>query len=185
MDCGYVRYPQSHIHSSSGGTTSNDRVISSAPTRTLTIVSASGPGPEGDVESDVGSTGPVPGRWLSDVPIVRGRACVITPITLPVGTRKSHNGTKRNVTLLASRLNKVSARPAAVARAVPNDESQLHIVHAYLVIMTMCHMAVVNRTCGFRSALAAASGSNRPAGSSSSDATRRPIGPSDATQGPI
>ena len=161
------------------------RVISPAPMRTLTIVSASGPGPEWDVESDVGSTGPVPGRWLSDVPIVRGRACVITSTALPVGTRKSHNGTKRNVTLLASRLNKVSARPAAVARAVPNDESQLHIVHAYLVIMTMCHMAVVNRTCGFRSALAAASGSNRPAGSSSSDATRRPIGPSDATQGPI
>jgi len=136
------------------------RVISPAPMRTLTIVSASGPGPEWDVESDVGSTGPVPGRWLSDVPIVRGRACVITSTALPVGTRKSHNGTKRNVTLLASRLNKVSARPAAVARAVPNDESQLHIVHAYLVIMTMCHMAVVNRTCGFRSALAAASGSN-------------------------
>ena len=39
--------------------------------RTLTIVSASGPGPEWDVESDVGSTGPAPGRWLSDAPIVR------------------------------------------------------------------------------------------------------------------
>jgi hypothetical protein len=59
--------------------------------RTLTIVLASGPGPEWDVEtleSDVGSTGPAPGRWLSDVPIVRGRACVITLTTLPIGARK-------------------------------------------------------------------------------------------------
>ncbi len=44
--------------------------------RTLTIVSASSPGPERDVESDVESTGPEPGRWLSDVPIMGGHACV-------------------------------------------------------------------------------------------------------------
>jgi len=81
------------------------RVISPAPMRTLTIVSASGPGPEWDVESDVGSTGPAPGRWLSDVPIVRGRACDHV-LTLSLGTCKSHNGTQRNVTLLTSRINK-------------------------------------------------------------------------------
>ncbi len=53
---------------------------------------------------------------------------------------------------------KDSALPTAVARAVPNDVSLLHIVHAYLVIMTICQSAVVNRTLWFRSALAAASG---------------------------
>ena len=85
---------------------------------------------------------------------------MITSTALSVGTRKSHNSTKRNVTLLASRFNKASARPLAVARAVPNDESQLIIAHAYLVFMAMCHTVVVNRTYGFRSALAAASGFN-------------------------
>jgi hypothetical protein len=68
----------------------------------VTIVSGSGPGAEWDVEHDVGSTGPTPVRWLSDV---RRRACMITPTTLSVGTRQSHNGTKRNVMLLASRFN--------------------------------------------------------------------------------
>ncbi len=142
------------------------RVISPAPMRTLTMVSASGPGPEWDVESGVGSTGPAPGRWLSDVPIVRGRACMITSTALSVGTRKSRNGTERNVALLAPRFNKASARPLAVARAVPNDESRLHIAHAYLVITTKCHTAVVNRTDGFRSesALATASGFVRACG---------------------
>ncbi len=69
------------------GPDDSGRVISPAPMRTLTIVSASGPGPEWD--------GPAQGRWLSDVQIVRGRACVITSTALPVGTRKSHNGTKK------------------------------------------------------------------------------------------
>ena len=72
------------------------RVISPAPMRTLTIVSASGLGPEWDVESDVGSTGPAPGRWLSDVPIVRGRACVITSTDLPVGARKTRQESHRH-----------------------------------------------------------------------------------------
>ena len=48
----------------------------------MTIVSANGPGPEWDVESDVELTGPEPGPWLSDVPNVKGRACVITTINL-------------------------------------------------------------------------------------------------------
>ena len=81
------------------------RVISPAPMRTLPIVSANGPGAEWDVESDAGPTGPAPGRWLSDVPNVRGRACDHV-LTLSLGTRKSHNGTQRNVTLLTSRINK-------------------------------------------------------------------------------
>jgi hypothetical protein len=142
--------PQTHSVDHHAGPDMPGRVISPAPMRTPTIVSASGPGPEWDVERDVGSTGPAPGGWLSDVPIVRGRACVITCTALPVGTRKSHKGTKRNVTLLASRFNKASAVPTAVARAVPNDEPQLHIAHACLGIMTMCRTAVVNRTHGFR-----------------------------------
>ncbi len=83
------------------------------------------------------------GRWLSDVPNVKGRACVITLITLPIGTCKSHNSTKENVTLLASRFNKASARPLAVAWAVPNDVSLLYIAHSYIAIIIMCH------PCGF------------------------------------
>ncbi len=72
------------------------------------------------------------------------RACVITSTVLPVGTckSKSRNSTKRNVMLLASRLSKASARPLAVARAVPNDVSLLHIVHVYLAILTMCHSVI-------------------------------------------
>jgi hypothetical protein len=68
------------------------------PRGPVATVLASGLGPEWDVESDTRSTGPVPGRWLSDVQNVRERTCVVIIMihqSLSRGTLKSHNNIKR------------------------------------------------------------------------------------------
>ena len=62
----------------------------------MTIVSANGPGPDWDAESDVGSTGPDPDGLMSDgyVPNVRGtRMHDHAHHSLSLGTLRSHNGT--------------------------------------------------------------------------------------------
>ncbi len=80
-------------------------------------------------------------------PMDRGRACVITPITLLVMTRKSHNSAKRDfdVTRIAIQESLGAASGRSLSRDVSllhiahaYDVSLLHIAHAYSAIIAMC-----------------------------------------------